>query len=450
MIRLLFALLTPLAPVAAQPNIVLILADDLGASDLSHTGSDYHRTPNLAAMARYGLTARQAYSCGPNCVPTRAALASGLYAPRTGMYTVGESNRGKDQFRKLMAPVNNTILSRHHVTIAEVLRSVGYRTAHFGKWHLGDPGSSTHGPAARGFDVTGGLYLAEGENRTNELTGLAMDYLAAPTPSPFFCVVSYFSPHTPIEAPAEDRAAVAEWPVGQRHRNPTYCAMIKNLDDCVGRLLSRLATTLDPRGDGPLIYNTVVVFVGDNGGLLPITDNSPFRGGKGMLYEGGLRVPLFVLWPGVLGAGSTLDEPVVSIDLLPTLAKIGGARLASGFDGVDFLSPALARRSAVFWHFPCYLEDNVDAGTWRTTPASAIRRGPWKLIYFYESSEARLYNLASDPSESANATKANFGVALGLCAELRAWLVDTDAAMPLDKDTLQPVPYPHMGGPEAK
>lgn len=445
------------AAVPAQqptPNVVLILADDLGPSDLSSTGSDYHRTPNLDAIARYGMVARRAYSCGPNCAPTRAGLWSGRAAPRTGVYTVTPSNRGHSQFRQLIAPETATSLPAGTVTLAQTMQSAGYATALVGKWHLGSLGAgfdhavgygvggsvATHfaGPDGAfplpglGANGRGGQFLAD------RLTDEAMSWVAA-RGGPFFLTLSHYSPHAPIEAPAADIAAFDGVPKGVRHSNQTYAAMLKNLDDNIGRLVCQLAMTADPQRPGStLISNTVVIFASDNGGVKGVTDNHPHRGHKGQLYNGGIRVPLIVLWYQTVAPGATLDEPITTLDLFPTIARIAGATPPPLLDGRDFLATIPQR--ALFWHFPAYLEDDPDAGTWRTTPVSAIARGPWKLLYYYET---RMFELFNVDDETQEVSDTNYQVVVELCDELREWLIDTEAAMPRDKDTGEQVPYPN-------
>lgn len=459
------ALAAPLAAASQQPNVVLIVADDLGATDLSGTGSDYHRTPNLDAISRYSLAATRAYAC-PNCVPARAALWSGRRSPGTGVYTVPPPNRGQEQFRQLLAPPTRATLDPSIVTLAQVLQAAGYTTGNFGKWHLGD---GVDGPSFRGFGVnkggrmTGTLpshfadangafpYLpglpANGKPHqfmADRLTDEAIDFVNAQT-GPFFAAVMHYSPHSPIEAPAADIAAFDNVPIGVHHRNKTYAAMLKNLDDNVGRLVCHLALTDDPRRPGrPLIENTVVIFTSDNGPVLDYSSAFPLRGGKGTLYEGGLRVPLFVLWYQHLEAGSTITAPVQASDLFPTIAAIAGAGefLPPNLDGVDILSPAVETRGPLFWHFPAYLEDDPVAGTWRTTPVSMIRKGAWKLLFYYETRSFELYDIEADVGELTNVADQNPEAVVDLCNDLRAWLIASGAAMPMDKVTGEPIGYP--------
>ena len=467
-----------------RPNIVLILADDLGWTDLSGgrtclgRGSDYYRTPNIDALAAAGVAFDNAYTTGPNCLPTRAALWSGRCAARTGCYTVPPSNRGQEQARQLDAAPTNSALAASYVTIAEAVRAAGYVTAYFGKWHLGD--DPTLGPVAQGFasnaggswagsvashfaNAAGGWPLpglpangVAGQFLADRLTDEAVAFLGQPRAEPFFAAVSHFSPHVPVQAPAADIAAFDGVPKGVRHRDQVYAAMLKNLDDNVGRVVAALESTDDPRNPGhKLIENTVVVFLSDNGGVggydgvaPDITHQYPLRGGKGMLYEGGIRVPLIVRWDGVVTAGRVESEPVTSLDLYPTLAGIAGATLRTvplELDGDDIrmmlLGGAIAPRS-LFWHFPCYLEADAAAGTWRTTPVSVVRNDNWKLLFFHETRRIELYDLAADLGETTNVAGSNFGLASSLCTALRDWLRDTGAALPRIKGTATEVPYP--------
>ncbi|MEM7198837.1 MAG: sulfatase [Planctomycetota bacterium] len=481
------------------PNIVLVLADDLGWTDLSTPrtsrghGSTAYRTPHLDALAAAGMSFDQAYA-QPNCAPARAALMSGRHAARTGVYTVGNPNRGRAAARRLEAAPNTVTLAPEFVTLAETLRAAGYATGHFGKWHLGD--DPTHGPLAQGFDVnvgggrsgspprgdanghwssdTGtwpvpGLEEPAQDQRPGErrfladrLTTAAIDWMREARP-PFFCCLTHFSVHTPIQAPRADRAAFAAR-AGGRHQNATYAGMLKNLDDNVGRVLRLLETTESPAASArSLIDNTIVVFASDNGGVggyaeagiegaRDVTDNAPLRAGKGTLYEGGIRVPLVVRWDRHIAAGEVRSTPVTLLDLYPTLAALAGATPPADLDGVDASAVWLGQVDALpprdlFWHFPAYLEAHGKRGTWRTTPVSVIRRGNHKLLYFYETRTWQLFDVDVDLGETHDLAAARPALVADLGAALRTWLTATGAALPRSKADGQVVPVPAVAVP---
>lgn len=406
---------------AAKPNIVFILADDLGWKDVGFMGSRYYETPHLDRLAREGIVFTQAYTNGPNCAPTRASLMSGQYSPRHGVYTVGSSERGKSQQRKLIPTKNKTTLDSSIVSLAEALKPAGYISASMGKWHLGnDP---ELGPIGQGFDVNVGGYEAghpksyfspyrnptlsdgpQGEYLTDRLTEEALKFIKDHRARPFFLYLPHYAVHTPLQA---KKAMIEKYkqktPSGGQG-NPTYAAMIENLDRGVGRIMD----TLD---ELKLADKTLVVFYSDNGGVKGITSMTPLRGGKGMLYEGGVRVPLAVRWPGRIRAGTTCDEPVISIDFYPTLLELAGLEKPqdSVLDGTSIVpllqGLALPSARALFWHFPAYLQGKADGARdpyFRTRPAGAIRHGQWKLIEYFEDGTLELYNIREDIGEARN------------------------------------------------
>lgn len=363
---------------STKPNIIYIMADDLGYTDPACYGSKYYETPNIDAMASQGIRFLQGYSCGPNCQPTRAALMSGQYGARTGVYTVGGINRFDWQSRPLKPVENVEELPLKKITIADSLKSNGYTTALFGKWHLGQQGD--HHPSKRGFDeaivsmgkhfdfVTTpkigypkGIYLAD------FLTNKAVHFINQNKDKPFFLCVHHFGVHSPYEAKKEliDRFQKKQGVGG--HNNPTYAAMLFSVDESVGRILK----TLDELN---LAKNTLVIFTSDNGGVGGYvregirqggdkTDNTPLRGGKGMLYEGGIRVPYIFRMPGTIKAGSISNTPICSVDLYPTLHEFSKSQLPKNYklDGESYLSQLLGsdsksmKRTEIFWHFPGYL-----------------------------------------------------------------------------------------------
>ncbi len=443
--------LAPLTLSAAQPNVVFILGDDLGYTDLSCYGSKYYETPNIDRLASQGLRMTAGYSCGPNCAPTRAALMSGQYGPRTGIYTVGSIDRFNWQSRPLRPVDNQTRLPLEKVTLPQALKQAGYATGMFGKWHLGS-GEQYH-PSKRGFDeaiesagkhfdfVTDppveypkDTYLAD------FLTDKALDFVRRHKDQPFFLYLPHFAVHAPLEAKADLIAKFKDKPAVGGHQNPTYAAMIASLDQSVGRVLGLL-------DELKLADNTLVVFSSDNGGVGgyvregikaggDVTDNAPLRGGKGMLYEGGVRVPYIFRWPGKIPRGVTSDRPINSVDLYPTLLEVTGTKPPSGhlLDGFSYAQALFSggktglERAPLFWHFPGYL--GAGAGAWRTKPAGSIHAGDWKLIQFFEDSRFELYNLKTDIGETNNLLKAQPEKARELQVQLQKWQEQIKAPMP--------------------
>lgn len=439
----------------AQPNIIFILADDLGYTDLACYGSKFYETPNIDRMAAQGIRFADGYTCGPNCQPTRAALMSGQYGPRTGVYTVGSIERFNWRSRPLRPVDNVEQLPLEKLTMAQALKQSGYVTGMFGKWHLGQQGP--YHPSERGFDEAvvsmgqhvnfntspkvdypAGTYLAD------FLTDKALDFVRRHKNKPFFLNLAHFGVHSPHQAKEELIAKFKAKSAADGHRNPTYAAMISSVDESVGRVLAALEEL-------KLADNTLVIFSSDNGGVGgylregirragDITDNAPLRGGKGMLYEGGIRVPWVFWWPGKIAAGTQSHEPITSVDLYPTLLELAGSKPPSGhvLDGVSLLplltdnAKAQWQRDAIYWHFPGYLGAGQDS--WRTTPASAIRLGQWKLIEFFEDSRIELYDLRVDVGEKNDLSRSLPQKAAELQARLIAWRREIKAPMPMAND----------------
>ena len=425
------------------PNIVLFYVDDMGARDAGYLGSEYYETPVLDGFAAESLVFTQAYSAGPNCAPSRAALLTGQYAPRTGVYTVNSSKRGKAKDRRLVPTPNRTDLPEDTITLAHCLREAGYATASVGKWHLGDD------PGAFGFDVNVGgsawghpkkgyfppYHLdalvdgPEGEYLTDRLTDEAIGFLEENAERPFFLYFPHYAVHTPIQCPDLDRDRFAEKAPSGAHDNAKYAGMLARVDESLERILA----TLDRLG---VAENTIVVFHSDNGGHGGVTDNSPLRGAKGMLYEGGIRVPLAVRAPGRFAAG-TCDEPVIGVDLFPTLLALAGAKAPADhpLDGESLVplrrGSGELERDALFWHFPAYLEGKP---TWRTTPVGAVRQGPLKLLEFFEDGRLELYDLDADPSETTNLAASRPDAAAKLLARMREWRREIGAPVPTEPE----------------
>ncbi len=450
-----FGALCAAAPAAAaRPNIVLILADDLGWSDLGCYGADLHETPQLDRFARTGIRFTDAYAMSV-CSPTRAALLTGKHAARLQITIWAEGSLKGPANRRLLQAASRHDLPHTETTLAKSLQAAGYLTALVGKWHLGD---GDHYPETHGFDVNiGGTHwgaphtyfwpyrgagrFAEfryvphlefghaGEYLTDRLTDEAIRVMDRAAGRPFFLYLAHHAPHTPIEAKPEDVAYFEKKrQPGHAHQNATYAAMVRSLDESVGRILAEL----EQRG---LAQNTIVIFVSDNGGYigrdkgtsLAVTNNAPLRSGKGSLYEGGIRVPLIVRWPGVTPAGAVCHEPVVVMDLFHTLHRIVAADSPASGDGFD-LAALLAnpathlQRDALFFHYPHYYET--------TTPVGAIRAGDWKLLEYFEDDRVELFNLRADLSEKNNRARELPAKAAELRQQLHAWRDTVNAAMP--------------------
>jgi arylsulfatase A-like enzyme len=455
---------------ATKPNIVFILADDLGWTDTGTYGSRYYETPNIDRLAGQGMKFTCYHNC-QNCAPTRAALMSGQYGPRTGIYTVGGIGRFDWQSRPLRPVDNVTRLPLEKITIAQALKQAGYATGMFGKWHLGE--GKAHHPASRGFDeaiVSQGRHFQFETDPPTEhpadayladwLTDRAVDFIRRHRDGPFFLYLPHFAVHAPLQAKQELIERFANKPPVSGHSNPTYAAMIASVDQSVGRVMAVL-------DELKLAENTVLIFSSDNGGVggydreggllrdpgaaksgkkggkkgekesgkESITDNAPLRSGKGSLYEGGTRDPLIVRWPGQVKPGSTCAVPAIHVDLYPTLLELAGTPRPSNYplDGESLLplfrdGKARLNRDAIYQHFPGYL--GAGPGQWRTTPVATILAGDWKLMEFMEDKHVELYNLRDDLGETKNLATAEPAKARDLQARLHAWQTAIHAPMP--------------------
>ena len=445
----LFLLTLSLRAADRAPNIVFILADDLGYTDVACFGSKYYETPNIDKLAQQGMKLTRHHHC-QNCQPTRAALMSGQYAPRTGIYTVGGIGRFEWESRPLRPVENAQQLPLDKITIAQTMKQAGYATGMFGKWHLGE--KDTYHPGQRGFDeaiVSMGKHFnfvtqpkveyPEGKYLADFLTDKAVDFIQRHKDAPFFLYLPHFGVHSPHEAKEEIIARFKDKPPVGGHHSPVYAAMIASVDESVGRVMA----TLD---ELKLADNTVLIFSSDNGGVGgyaregikkggDITDNAPLRSGKGSLYEGGTRVPFIIRWPGVTKPGSTSDVPTIHVDLYPTFAEIGKAPLPKDqpLDGESLVpvfrdASASLKRDAIYQHFPGYL--GAGAGTWRTTPVGLIEAGDWKLMEFFEDGRLELYNLKDDIGEQKNLASEMPDKARELQAKMIAWREAIKAPMP--------------------
>jgi arylsulfatase A-like enzyme len=460
-------------PVPSRPNIVFILADDLGWRDTGVYGSPFHETPSIDRLARRGMMLLDAYAANPLCSPTRASIMTGLYPARLGITApichVAEErlaasivNSAPPHLKALQA-VSATRLGRDRITLAEVLKGAGYVTGHFGKWHLGP---APYGPRDQGFDVDvpgwhgpgpAGSYIAPwkfperlgfqgkpGEHVEDRLSEEAVRFIRENRDRPFFLNYWAFSVHAPFGAKGDlIEAYRAKVPSGSPQRCPLYAAMVKSLDDAVGRILD----ALDSLG---IADRTIVIFTSDNGGNIhervegvPPTSNAPLRGGKASLYEGGTRVPCIVAWPGKTAPGGRTSALLSSVDLFPTVLEMAGVARPPDLklDGVSQVPALLGRgaaREAAFCHFPHYTPATG------ALPATWVRKGDWKLIRFHHDGEGQedrfeLYEVAKDPGEERNLAADNPDRVKDLAALIEGHLRDTGTVIPARNPRFAPV-----------
>ncbi len=465
--------------VPKQPNIILILADDLGWADLQCYGSTFYETPNLDRLAAKGIRFTNAYASSPVCSPTRASILTGKYPIKTGItdWIVGRQSNGKGAaYEKMVAQPFNYFLNPNEETIAEAVLKNNYKTFIAGKWHLGEDeknwpeangfqinkgGFSKGSPAGYKNDSTGGFFtpynnprLADGpkgEYLTNRLTNESIAFMEENKTAPFFLMYSLYAVHNPMQAPAElikkyqAKKRTLNLPDSVRFRkdepwmkfekgwkrrtvqdNAVYAAMIENMDENIGRLLNKI----DSLG---LTENTIIVFTSDNGGLSTAegspTNNGALRDGKGWLYEGGLRVPLIVTWPGNIKAGQVSEIPVSSVDIFPTLYKAINKndvknKAVDGKDIIDLVANEKKNMGrAIFWHYPHYSNQGGK-------PGAAMLKNGFKLILNYEDNSIEFYNLKNDISERNNIAATNKNMAVMYKQDLEKWLKENMAKFP--------------------
>ena len=440
-----------------HPNVIVILIDDMGQTDLSCYGSKFYETPHVDQLAKDGVRFANGYSACTVCSPTRAALLTGKYPARLH---ITDWIAGHDRPKaKLKIPDWQKFLPFEEITLAEQFKSAGYATASIGKWHLTPglkEGDEAYYPEKHGFDVNVGGYargqppsyiapykiptLIEGpagEFLTDREANEAVKFIEANKDKPFFIYLPHYAVHTPIagkpEVVAKYKEKAAKIP-DLKQKNATYAALVASVDDSLGTIRAALKRL-------KLEDNTIIVFTSDNGGLIlrndMATDNSPLRAGKGSAYEGGVRVPLIVFWPGVTKAGLVEASPAITVDLYPTLLEMTGVKpLQSLVDGIS-LAPLLKSgakpdRDAIFWHYPHYHPGGA-------TPYSAIRSGDFRLVHFYEDGRDELYDLANDVSESKDLAANEPVRAKALRTRLDAWLKSVDAQLPTTNPAYDPV-----------
>ncbi len=442
-------------PATAQnqhPNIVFILADDLGWTDLGCMGSDFYETPNIDKLRNNGMLFTRAYTNAANSAPSRASILTGLYTPRHGVYTVNPPDRGKPENRKHIPKPKKDVLDTALETLPEILQANGYRTTHIGKWHLGRDDIQT-GPKANGFDMNiagnhigtpysyyypfcnqageclPNLDLSDSTYQylTDRLTEEAVSQIKQSNSQPFFLYLAHYAVHTPLQAKAEKVEKYNRKPAGKHHDNATYAAMVESLDESVGKIIEALK-------EENKLDNTLIVFFSDNGGMLAgISNNYPLKGGKGMPYEGGNRVPLIISYGNNIEKNSATDVPVMGADLFSTFLDFANVKYKRTTDGKSLKNILLHRESKkiskrdLHFYFPAYLESYGDENSFRATPYASIISGDWKLIYFFEDNRSELYNLRSDMGESVDISKTDKKKADKMLENLFKWMKQVHA-----------------------
>ncbi len=450
----------------SRPNILFILADDLGYHDLSVTGSNYYETPNIDRIANEGMIFTDGYANCQVCSPSRASIISGKFTARHGITDwigapTGENWRNQGRHNKLLPPEYVHNLPHEYITLPEALKKAGYKTFFAGKWHLGSEGSW---PEDHGFDINkggwdkgspiGGFYApwenprlksdSDGESLTMRLAQETAKFLKEHQDTSFFAFLSFYAVHAPLQTTQEkwakyrDKAeamGIAETgfemgnflPIRQVQDNPVYAGLVKTMDDAVGVVLK----ALDELG---LAKNTIVIFTSDNGGVSAgdafATSNLPLRGGKGYQFEGGIREPYFIKVPGMEG-GQKNNTPVTGTDFYPTLLELAGAGLrpeehTDGVSLVPLLNGGSINERSLIWHYPHY-------GNQGGEPSSIIRLGDWKLIHYYEDGREELYNLKTDLEETTDVSAEKPELTKQLSQQLFTYLNEVGARFP-EKD----------------
>lgn len=460
------------------PNVVFLLVDDLGWTDLGSFGSEFYEIPNLDRLVKSGIKFTQAYTASPVCSPTRASIMTGKYPSKiynTDWFGAPQPYEIQNHWTKnkpLKPAYYNPNLDLGETTLAEALKVAGYSTFFAGKWHLGE--EESHWPENQGFDInkggndkgapsTGNKYFSpynnprledgpEGEYLPERLADETVNFIRENKSKPFFAMLSFYSVHTPLmttkaleEKYLAKRAAMnledKFAPEGKNQNRITqshaiYAGMVEAMDQSVGKVMDEIeALGLDE--------NTMFVFFSDNGGLSTAegspTTNLPLRAGKGWLYEGGIRVPMIMSWKNNLPKGKEISAPVISNDLFPTLMDLtGNGEAIESMEDLDgqslknliFTEENTTVRKPLYWHYPHY-------GNQGGNPGSVIREGDWKLIYFYESQNMELYNLKEDIGEQNNLVSTYPEKAQTLKINLFDWLVKTKAAFPRPNEAVK-------------
>jgi arylsulfatase A len=459
-VSLTLAVAGPARAEPVRPNVVFILIDDMGWKDLGCYGSAFYETPNCDKLASQGMRFTNAYAACPVCSPTRASILTGKYPARLHL-TDWLPGRADMPSQKLLRPKITQYLPLEETTLADALKPLGYTSASIGKWHLG---GKPYYPEKHGFDLNiagnewgqppayfypykrgangpsiPGLEEGKGgEYLTDRLTDEAEKFVEKNRDRPFFLYFAHYAVHIPLQAKKDviEKYRNKAKP-GDPQNNPIYGAMVESVDDSVGRLLKKL-------DDLKIADRTIVFFFSDNGGLsvkegpdTPSTSNAPLRAGKGCVYEGGVREPMMVRWPGVVKPGGVCDVPVSSIDFYPTILDMAGAAVDPKrvVDGVS-LVPLLRqsgdlKRDALYWHYPHYSNQGGK-------PSGAVRQGDYKLIEFYEDGKRELYNLKEDVGETNDLAEKMPEKAKELYEKLKGWRAAVDAQMPTPNPDYQP------------
>lgn len=449
-----------------KPNILLIFADDLGYMDCGFTGSRIMETPNIDALSKKGMIFNNAYAGAGNCAPSRAALISGKYSPRTGVYAVGSTTRGPVNLMKLVPVRNNTALNPSFNTVAEGLKGQGYATAIFGKWHLGSTFDTQ--PQAQGFD----LYVegpkeqsVKGSNEAADPKGVhllsqeAIKFMEGSKNKPFFAYLAHNAIHSKLEARPESIEKFRK--KGLSEKMAVYAACTYDFDVSVGEVLDFLKKS-------GLEKNTLVIFTSDNGATQQ-SSQEPLRGNKGSYYEGGIREPFVAYWPGRIESGAINSIPIINLDLYPTFMSLAGDTKFRS-DGENLMPLLLGEkkqtdRKSIYWYFPGYLDNPVIRGrdkVFRSRPVAVIRKGDFKLHLYLEewlldggkakikdNNAVEVYNIRTDEGEHFNLAGSDAAKRDELLADLLSWMEKTKAPLPTRiTPTNKPIPGTVGGEPE--
>ena len=437
-------------------NVVLFLIDDLGWKDLGCQGSDYYQTPNIDRLAKRGARFTNAYAACAVCSPTRAAVLTDK-APARLLLTEWLPSGRWNPHAKLHSGRYLKSLPVEEVTLAEKLRDAGYQTAHVGKWHLGEDdfsspihhgfdfnaGGNPHGAPGNYFFPYNGNWLvpstgqrikwnvfsdgSEGEYLTDRLTDEAIDFIAENHDEKFFLHFAHYGVHTPLQAKPAMVKKYRELPKESQQGNPIYAAMVESIDESVGRVVETLQ-------DLGIRDRTCIIFASDNGGFYKATNNAPLRANKGAYYEGGIRVPLIIDWPGTIENGCVIDQPVISMDLYPTCLAMTGVPLCpeQHLDGVSLHTlldgSQKGFKRSLFWHYPHYNQHPS------SFPSSVVRNGDWKLIQTFDPEGVELYHLGDDLGEKKSVAKEYPEITSRLMTELNQWRSEVGA------ETMRPNP----------
>lgn len=450
--------------VQQKPNVVFIIADDLGYHDLGITGSLFYETPNIDRIGREGMIFTEGYATCQVCSPSRASVMSGQFPARHGITDwigapSGEDWRKYKRYTKLLPPEYQRFLPHEMTSLPEAMKEAGYTTFMAGKWHLGTEGSH---PEDHGFDVNKGGFESgsprggyfspyknpkledgeAGENLSIRLASETTKFIEAHRDTSFFVYLAFYAVHGPIQTSqekwskyrtkAQDRG-IAEsgyvmerrLPIRQKQDNPIYAGLLESMDEAIGMVLQSLE-------DNGLEENTIVVFTSDNGGVSSgdnySTSNLPLRGGKGYQWEGGIKEPFFIKVPWMEVADKTCPVPVTGADFYPTLLELAGVPLRpeqhkDGVSLVPLLKGGSIEDRPLYWHYPHYGNQGGD-------PSSIIREGDWKLIYYWEDDVNELYNLLNDPDENKDVASENPELVAAMYGKLSGWLNEVGASYP--------------------